>query len=280
VSASHYPFLTHKERDIETGLDYFLARYYSSSEGRFTSPDEFTGGARELSVLGSGDPEKQALSYADIFSPQSLNKYHYCLNNPLRYIDPDGHDWRIVEEKDKNGKLVKRYVWDRNYTYKEGDKNGAPPNARYIDTQGRAIQLWGSNSKDPNKEQSHGYQIVTAEAKGQDKVERLTEGRGEAPTSYANVVDTERALLQAGYKQRNIDPFHSGDQFFKEKGPTLHIIVAGQQAIVEYTHSGFTTYGTRYAVQRVQFHPDRFSQVKELAAHMKEAVKEFLGIPQ
>jgi RHS repeat-associated protein len=30
---------TRKERDIETGLDYFLARYYSSTQGRFTSPD-------------------------------------------------------------------------------------------------------------------------------------------------------------------------------------------------------------------------------------------------
>jgi RHS repeat-associated protein len=35
---------TSKERDIETGLDYFLARYYSSVQGRFISPDEFTGG--------------------------------------------------------------------------------------------------------------------------------------------------------------------------------------------------------------------------------------------
>ena len=32
---------TSKERDGETGLDYFLARYYSSTQGRFTSPDEF-----------------------------------------------------------------------------------------------------------------------------------------------------------------------------------------------------------------------------------------------
>ena len=29
-----------KERDNETGLDYFGARYYSSAQGRFTSPDE------------------------------------------------------------------------------------------------------------------------------------------------------------------------------------------------------------------------------------------------
>ena len=53
---------TQKERDIETGLDYFLARYYSSMQGRFTSPDEFKGGPRDVYILGSGDEEKQALN--------------------------------------------------------------------------------------------------------------------------------------------------------------------------------------------------------------------------
>jgi RHS repeat-associated protein len=81
---------TQKERDIETGLDYFLARYYSSIQGRFTSPDEFTGGPDELFVSAS-NPSKQALPYAEINQPQSLNKYTYVYNNPCRFTDPDGH---------------------------------------------------------------------------------------------------------------------------------------------------------------------------------------------
>jgi RHS repeat-associated protein len=60
---------TQKERNVETGLDYFEARYYSSAYGRFTGPD---------------------LAGPDLGNPQTLNRYQYCLNNPLRYVDPDG----------------------------------------------------------------------------------------------------------------------------------------------------------------------------------------------
>jgi RHS repeat-associated protein len=90
VGKFHCAFLTQKERDNESGLDYFLARYYSSAQGRFTSPDEFVGGPDELfdfSTAASSNPT----FYADLTDPQSLNKYQYCYNNPLLYIDPDGH---------------------------------------------------------------------------------------------------------------------------------------------------------------------------------------------
>jgi RHS repeat-associated protein len=68
---NRYKF-TGKERDTESGLDYFGARYYASSMGRWMSPD----------------PGK--LNMKHLLNPQKWNKYAYVLNNPLSLIDPDG----------------------------------------------------------------------------------------------------------------------------------------------------------------------------------------------
>jgi RHS repeat-associated protein len=70
---------TGKERDTESGLDYFGARYYASNMGRFMSPDY------------AYDYDPQPVPHADLENPQSLNLYSYVQNNPLSNIDPDGH---------------------------------------------------------------------------------------------------------------------------------------------------------------------------------------------
>ncbi len=72
LSANRADF-TGKERDVETGLDFFLARYYGSPQGRFTSPDEPLGDQYQS-------------------DPQSWNLFGYVRNNPLKNIDPSGLD--------------------------------------------------------------------------------------------------------------------------------------------------------------------------------------------
>jgi RHS repeat-associated protein len=65
---------TGKERDGETGLDYFESRYFSAAQGRFTSPDAMM-----------GKPEW-------VMDPQRWNRYAYVRNNPLKFVDPNGED--------------------------------------------------------------------------------------------------------------------------------------------------------------------------------------------
>lgn len=82
-------FTTYK-RDTETGLDYAESRYYSPRLGRFVSPDEFKGGPDELFDFAD-DASENPTFYAELENPQSLNKYQYTYNNPIRYNDPTGH---------------------------------------------------------------------------------------------------------------------------------------------------------------------------------------------
>jgi RHS repeat-associated protein len=76
TDANHYKF-TGKERDTETGLDYFGARYYGNWYGRFLTPD--------------WSPGPAAVPYAHLENPQTLNLYSYVDNNPINGIDSDGH---------------------------------------------------------------------------------------------------------------------------------------------------------------------------------------------
>jgi RHS repeat-associated protein len=76
-SSNHYKF-TGKERDTESGLDYFGARYYASATGRFLLPDPLY------------------LELKRLPDPQQLNLYAYTRNNPLRFTDPTGLDIAVT----------------------------------------------------------------------------------------------------------------------------------------------------------------------------------------
>jgi RHS repeat-associated protein len=75
-ASNHYRF-TGQEHDNESGLDDFGARYFSSSMGRWATPDW---SARPVTV-----------PYANFGDPQSLNLYLYVRNDPISNADADGH---------------------------------------------------------------------------------------------------------------------------------------------------------------------------------------------
>jgi RHS repeat-associated protein len=86
ADAIEQPGTTHKftgkERDGESGLDYFGARHLASTLGRFMTPDPY-------------------MPSADVKDPQSWNRYTYARNNPLRYIDPDGLDYSDLSQEQR-----------------------------------------------------------------------------------------------------------------------------------------------------------------------------------
>ena len=74
AGVTHAPFahkFTGKERDTESGLDYFGARHDNPSLGRFMQTDP--------------KPDSSLVS-----NPQSLNRYAYVQNNPLKFVDIRG----------------------------------------------------------------------------------------------------------------------------------------------------------------------------------------------
>lgn len=66
---------TSYDRSSATGLDYAINRHYDPQQGRFTQVDPIGMGAVSLS------------------SPQTLNLYAYCANDPINHLDPSGLFW-------------------------------------------------------------------------------------------------------------------------------------------------------------------------------------------
>jgi RHS repeat-associated protein len=77
---------TGKERDAETGLDFFGARYFSGPQGRFSSVDPVI------------------VTPARTEDPQRFNLYSYARNNPFSFIDPDGEDIEFANNTEEGRK--------------------------------------------------------------------------------------------------------------------------------------------------------------------------------
>ena len=102
---------TGKERDAESGLDNFEARYLGSSLGRFMSPDPMGGHLQD---------------------PQTLNRYAYVRNNPLSLTDPTGLDFYLsCQHTDKNGDVCQQQQVG-------------------TDSKGNAVNAWVQGASDDN----------------------------------------------------------------------------------------------------------------------------------
>jgi RHS repeat-associated protein len=95
---------TQKERDIETGLDYFGARYYSSTQGRFTSPDPFS--IIQMRQSAPNDAKTHSAFMQFIGDPRRWNRFAYAINSPLVFTDKTGLDIMIIENGATKGNPI------------------------------------------------------------------------------------------------------------------------------------------------------------------------------
>jgi RHS repeat-associated protein len=101
-----------KERDAETGLDFFETRYLSAAQGRFTGPDSYNI-VQEMNKGRTGGERQQILA-SYLSNPQVWNKYAYVLNNPLKHTDPDGRRELTKDDEEKLKRLKRAAGKDKN----------------------------------------------------------------------------------------------------------------------------------------------------------------------
>lgn len=111
---------TGQENDSETNLHYYNARYYDPHIRRFTQPDDIV---------------------QDIYNPQSLNRYSYVFNNPLRYTDPTGH----ISILDYNNALNQYYNRPSATTYNNALNTASNINKQSTGSTRQSIPNSGSN---------------------------------------------------------------------------------------------------------------------------------------
>ncbi len=254
--------LTSKERDGETGLDYFGERYYSSTMGRFTTVDPLGGSAR-------------------LSNPQSMNRYTFVLNNPLRYVDPDGlkdkDPWDQLEDYERRALASKlTQVKDAdNITKKElkaaGEKfnnltkvynsdgtintqatadnvataqnfvqnfiQGSPPNQNPVYQQINTIEAIGRSTVEvtvKDKDQflgalaNQGYAVNSGDEYVANGYARITKGSADHPfdSARARTVYDSDPELHYGNDRAN-DPNYGSNYFFAHWDPTSVNCVRG-----------------------------------------------------
>jgi RHS repeat-associated protein len=226
--------LTSKERDIDTGLDYFLARYYSPSQGRFTSVD----------------PENyQAM--LDIGDPQSWNGYAYVNNNPLVRIDSDGRGffkklwnkirWDVYGEDadvEAEEKRRRQFLYDNSFT-KDAQGNWQHVDFSHLsrDDLWVAYAAWQDKAADPNTYRLTADEIANALPAG---------GTSPATGSIANRGPAGRVSTEK-YLENNWDKGTFGNV---QNSIKYHLRKHGQGlSEVEYTKRAIRVFNDTTAVR-------------------------------
>lgn len=203
---------TSKERDAETGLDYFGARYYSSAQGRFAGADPLF-----LELTRQADP-------------QQLNLYSYVRVNPLRFIDPLGLDITVIgSEQDEYARQLQA---DVSFHVDFGADNKiviVDSNGNQLDKD--ALKALGKTLKGADKELFNAItdtkHHVTINAIDAAKEPLVFFGRSDAPhTGEHTIAFGQAALLDqpknsGGYSSSDLVGHETLEAYFESKGASF-----------------------------------------------------------
>ena len=227
---------TGKERDAETGLDFFEARYNSSAQGRFMSPDPLV-----VQRLPS------ELFLAHLGDPQGWNKYAYVANRPLNRTDPTGLDFNLTCKEPK----------ENTSTCQGGHVGTTDDNGQFTATVITSAQLQDTKSGVTGTVTEGGVKITTASGTYTAEFINGTpsatlQGSGILSPFTFNITGQGAGNLLAGTWQFNgtpaqaaqwmtshgawtypldiVNPFHGSSQQYRfsdpndPSGPSIHIV--------------------------------------------------------
>ena len=184
---------TGKERDTESGNDYFGARYYSSAMGRFLSPDWST--------------KQEPVPYSKLDNPQSLNLYSYVFNNPLSNLDSDGH---VVDQKPTvyvyypvSGATASEALGQANSHFTGADGNTYAG----MTTPSFSVSYTGTDMWTTSNGQSTDTQTITSDTVTLTNTVQLPQWTGSANASP----EEQAAFNQAVGQLKNHEDQHVGD---------------------------------------------------------------------
>jgi RHS repeat-associated protein len=169
---------TGKERDSESGLDNFGARYFTSQMGRFMSPDPLGGHLED---------------------PQTLNRYAYARNNPVSLTDPTGLDsYLTCTHTDQNASTCQQETvgYDKNGNAQTAWVQGATNNGQFTAT------LIGNDANGNLVDKTTGTGAYTASVNGSGV--QFSNNGGQTSSTGVFVNGTPQTTFQdAGWANNN-----------------------------------------------------------------------------
>jgi RHS repeat-associated protein len=171
-----------KERDPESGNDDFGARYYSSVQGRWLSPD--------WSAVPAPVP------FANLTNPQTLNLYAMVRDNPESFTDLDGH----LLSAAPSGELDPSFWFD--YTYTSQDAIYVPPS---LVSQTDQSGYYASTASDGSSGDSSSNTASPQDSSSNSGQQAQNQGQGQGDSVTVLYYSGQNAMNPFGHTAISVD---------------------------------------------------------------------------